>query len=122
MPPQRINLFSYGCNEGSIDPYPDDGLVFDIRKLHSKEVKVRDMENQTGLNRKLRQKLLQNFEFVDKLEEIMHAVSESNNEQINVTVMCHQGKHRSVSVVEALREHFENDAKVTVRHLSLEEE
>lgn len=47
-PKRKVKLFSYGFCTGSFEPYPADCLLQDIRALHTREVKLAGMGQETG--------------------------------------------------------------------------
>lgn len=110
----NLHLFSYGINVGSYEKYPDDSIIYDIRKEHTEHVKIPEGKYQSGLDASFRKKLLKNENFAELLEKIKTDIcnlqidAEATQRPINVVIMCHRGKHRSVSIVEELFNHFNN--------------
>ncbi len=125
----HLNLFSYGIKVGSYEKYPDNSLIYDIRNEHTEHVKIPEGKYQTGLDASFRKKLFRNENFAELLEKITTDITNkiTINTPINVVIMCHRRKHRSVSMVEELFHHFNdcrNDSnikyKVSKIHLSLD--
>ena len=121
----QLNLFSYGANVGSFEKYPDDSIIYDIRNEHTKDVKIPEGKTQTGLDTSFRSKLFKNEYFLNLLQQykkdILHLI-DTNNDNINIVVMCHRGQHRSVSIVEELYLYFVKNTNITVSktHLSMD--
>lgn len=66
---------------------------------------------------------MKNIDFQEKVEDIASRIRLSEPcGELNVTVMCQEGRHRSISVVEEVIEILTLDNfEISVRHLSLEE-
>jgi len=115
--PLIVNLESFGYRYG-VPPAAD--LVFDVRFLPNPHY-IDELRPLTGLDQVLRDYVLtqpscRKFrEHLDRLLEFLipHYRNEGKS-YLTIAIGCTGGRHRSVSIVEDLRDHFP-DAKVKLR-------
>tara|TARA_B100000073_G_scaffold303411_1_gene271447 strand:+ start:187 stop:576 length:390 start_codon:yes stop_codon:yes gene_type:complete len=124
----QLNLYSYGCNIGSYEIYPDDSIIYDVRHVHINEVKTPREVNHTGLDKTFRKSLFQNSNLSYLLETYINDIQKlinngASQNTINIVVISDTGQHRSVSIVEELYLFFNKinskNIYVNKKHLSM---
>lgn len=115
-----VNVISFGFKYGI--PLDVD-LVFDVRFLPN-PFYVTELKQKTGMNKEVRDfvnSFPQTVEFEKKLEDMIeflipHYVEEGKN-QLIIAIGCTGGKHRSVTIAEALGKFLqEKNYRVVIQH------
>lgn len=115
-----INVMSFGFKNGSV---AEADLIFDVRCFPN-PFYIDELKNLTGLDAPVREYVMsfqQTMVFLEKLYGMLdflipHYISEGKK-VLTVAIGCTGGKHRSVTVAEALATHLkENGENVVVIH------
>lgn len=115
-----INVMSFGFKNGSV---PEADLVFDVRCFPN-PFYIKELKEHTGLEAPVREYVMsfqQTIIFLEKLYDMIdfllpNYVSERKR-SLTVAIGCTGGKHRSVTIAEALATHLrENGENVVVIH------
>lgn len=119
-----VNVQSFGFRFGI--PLESD-LVFDVRFLPNPYF-VPALKPYTGLDRNVRNYVMEKpetAEFLQKLKEMLRFMlplyQKEGKSYLTISIGCTGGKHRSVTIVEELREYVENcDMRVRLTHRDIE--
>lgn len=115
-----INVMSFGFKNGSV---AEADLVFDVRCFPN-PFYIPELKSRTGLEAPVREYVMsfqQTMVFLEKLYDLLdflipHYITEGKK-NLTVAIGCTGGKHRSVTVAEALATHLrENGETVVVIH------
>ena len=120
-----VNISSFGFKYGILQ---DADLVFDVRFLPNPYY-VEELKTKTGNDREVRDYVMANGEaeiFLAKIKDLLdylipRYIKEGKN-QLVIGVGCTGGKHRSVTLANAIYEALKNDEReygVTVNHRDL---
>lgn len=107
--PMRINILSFGFKYGT--PH-DASLIMDVRFLANPHF-VPELKAFDGKNRKIKNYVLNNDEarrflkkYLDLLDYLIPLYEKEGKAYLTIAVGCTGGRHRSVTIAEALFEHI----------------
>ncbi|MDF2608140.1 MAG: RNase adaptor protein RapZ [Bacillales bacterium] len=118
-----INVVSFGFKYGILI---DADLVYDVRFLPNPYY-IETMRPKTGLDNEVSSYVLKWTEskmFLEKLTDLLDYIvpyyKREGKRQLVIGIGCTGGQHRSVTIVEYLKEHFKSDYKTLVFHRDIE--
>ncbi len=122
--PMRINILSFGFKYGT--PH-DASLIMDVRFLANPHF-VPELKAFDGKNRKIKNYVLNNDEarrflkkYLDLLDYLIPLYEKEGKTYLTIAVGCTGGRHRSVTIAEALFEHINKPGRqIIITHRDIE--
>jgi len=108
-----ITIYTWGIGIRKVCPIKAE-INFDLSNIHTEHNK-KSMRNHTGLEQIVQNEFMQSEEFMNYLNKIIQII-EKNNHNI-ISISCSQGKHRSVSMAEIIKQYYYPNAQLI--HLEL---
>lgn len=120
----KINLMSFGYAYGL--PMEAD-MVLDVRFLPNPYF-IDELREKTGLTEEVKEYIRSKTEYKHYFDMLLNFLTyliplyeKEGKSYLTISIGCTGGKHRSVSIVEALSEHFvENDYNVSTTHRDID--
>ena len=122
--PMRINILSFGFKYGT--PH-DASLIMDVRFLANPHF-VPELKAFDGKNRKIKNYVLKNDEarrflkkYLDLLDYLIPLYEKEGKTYLTIAVGCTGGRHRSVTIAEALFEHINKPGRqIIITHRDID--
>jgi UPF0042 nucleotide-binding protein len=122
--PMRINILSFGFKYGT--PH-DASLIMDVRFLANPYF-VPELKDFDGKNQKIKNYVLNNDEarrftkkYLDLLDYLIPLYEKEGKAYLTIAVGCTGGRHRSVTIAEALFEHIKKPGRqIIVTHRDID--
>lgn len=122
--PMRINILSFGFKYGT--PH-DASLIMDVRFLANPHF-VPELKAFDGKNRKIKNYVLNNDEarrflkkYLDLLDYLIPLYEKEGKTYLTIAVGCTGGRHRSVTIAEALFEHINKPGRqIIITHRDID--
>ena len=122
--PMRINILSFGFKYGT--PH-DASLIMDVRFLANPHF-VPELKAFDGKNRKIKNYVLKNDEarrflkkYLDLLDYLIPLYEKEGKTYLTIAVGCTGGRHRSVTITEALFEHINKPGRqIIITHRDID--
>lgn len=122
--PMRINILSFGFKYGT--PH-DAGLIMDVRFLANPYF-VPELKAFDGKNREVKNYVLNNDEarrflkkYLDLLDYLIPLYEKEGKAYLTIAVGCTGGRHRSVTITEALFEHIKKPGRqIIITHRDID--
>jgi len=122
--PMKINILSFGFKYGI--PHEAD-LIMDVRFLSNPHF-VPELKNQDGKNERVKNYVLDNDEaqrflkkYLDMLDYLIPMYEKEGKAYLTIAVGCTGGRHRSVTIAEAVFEHIKKpDMQIIITHRDID--
>jgi UPF0042 nucleotide-binding protein len=122
--PMKINILSFGFKYGI--PHEAD-LVMDVRFLSNPHF-VPELKNLDGKNERVKNYVLDNDEarrflkkYLDMLDYLIPMYEKEGKAYLTIAVGCTGGRHRSVTIAEAVFEHTQKpDMQIIITHRDID--
>jgi len=122
--PMRINILSFGFKYGT--PH-DASLIMDVRFLANPHF-VPELKDFDGKNRKIKNYVLNNDEarrflkkYLNLLDYLIPLYKKEGKAYLTIAVGCTGGRHRSVTIAEALFEHINKPGRqIIITHRDID--
>jgi len=122
--PMKINILSFGFKYGI--PHEAD-LVMDVRFLSNPHF-VPELKNLDGKNERVKNYVLDNDEarrflkkYLDMLDYLIPMYEKEGKAYLTIAVGCTGGRHRSVTIAEAVFEHIKKpDMQIIITHRDID--
>ena len=122
--PMKINILSFGFKYGI--PHEAD-LIMDVRFLSNPHF-VPELKNMDGKNERVKNYVLDNDEaqrflkkYLDMLDYLIPMYEKEGKAYLTIAVGCTGGRHRSVTIAEAVFEHIKKpDMQIIITHRDID--
>jgi UPF0042 nucleotide-binding protein len=122
--PMRINILSFGFKYGT--PH-DASLIMDVRFLANPYF-VPELKDFNGKSQEIKNYVLNNYEarrftkkFLDLLDYLIPLYEKEGKAYLTIAVGCTGGRHRSVTIAEALFEHIKKPGRqIIITHRDID--
>jgi len=122
--PMKINILSFGFKYGI--PHEAD-LIMDVRFLSNPHF-VPELKNLDGKNERVKNYVLDNDEarrflkkYLDMLDYLIPMYEKEGKAYLTIAVGCTGGRHRSVTIAEAVFEHIKKtDMQIIITHRDID--